>query len=64
MAKKQGSVGEDEEAVAIASLTVAGEAGEVVAGSADAGEAGGVAASPAVAGEAELYVLLNKDVYI
>ena len=32
MAEKQCSVGEDEEAVAIASLAVAGEAGGVVAG--------------------------------
>ena len=39
MAKKQASVGEDEEAVAIAGLAVAGEAGEVAAGSAAAGEA-------------------------
>ena len=39
MAKKQGSVGEDEEAVAIAGLAAAEEAGEVAAGSAVAGEA-------------------------
>ena len=39
MAKTQGSVGEDEEAVAIVGLAVAGEAGEVAAGSAVAGEA-------------------------
>jgi hypothetical protein len=39
MANKQGSVEEDEEAMAIASLAVAGEAGEVAAGSAVAGEA-------------------------
>ena len=44
MAKKQGSVGQDEEAVAIA-----WGAGEVVAGTAVAGEAGEVAAGSAVA---------------
>ena len=52
MAKKQGSVGEDKEAVAIAYLAVAEEAGEVAAGSAVAGEAGAVVAGSAVAGEA------------
>ena len=52
MAKKQGSVGEDDEAVATASLAVAGEAGEVVAGSAVAGDAGEVVAGSAVACEA------------
>ena len=57
MAKKQGSVEEDEAAVSIA---VAGEAGEVVAGSAVAGEAGDVVAGYAVAGEAEHYVCLVR----
>jgi len=53
MAKKQGSVGEDEEAVAMVSFAVAGEVGEVGAGSAVEGEAGEVVAGSAVAGEAE-----------
>ena len=61
MAKKQGSVGEDEEAVAIASLAVAGEAGEIVAGSAVAGQAGDVVAGFAVAVEAEQYVVWYAD---
>ena len=61
IAKKQGSVGEDAEAVAIAPLAVAGEAGEVVAGSAVAGEAGAVAAGSAVAEEAEQYVVWYED---
>ena len=34
MANKQGSTGEDDEAIAIASLAVSGDAGEVAAGSA------------------------------
>ena len=52
MAKKQGSVGEHGEAVAIASLACAGEAGGVAAGSAVASEAGEVDAGSAVAEEA------------
>ena len=39
MDKEQGSAGEDEEAVALAGLAVAGVGGEVAAGSAVAGEA-------------------------
>ena len=58
MTNKQGSVGDDEEAVAIA---VAGEAGAVAAGSAVAGEAREVAAGSAVAGEAEPYVVWQND---
>ena len=42
MAEKQGSVGEDEYAVAIAVLAVASQAGAVAAGSEDAGEARGI----------------------
>ena len=42
MAKKQGSVGEDEEAVPIVVLAVAREAGAIAAGSAVAREAGGL----------------------
>ena len=48
MAKKQGSVGEDEEAIATASLAIAMEEGEVAAGS-------------AVAREAEQYVVWYAD---
>ena len=48
MAKKQGSVGEDEQAVAAGSA-FAGEAGAVVAGSAVAREAREVAAGSAIA---------------
>ena len=58
--RKQGSVGEDKEAVAISSCAVAEEAGEVVAGPV-AVEAGTVAAGSAVAGEAEQDVVWYKD---
>ena len=61
MTKKQGSVGKDEGAVPIAPLAVAGEAGEVAAGSAVAGEAGGVPADSMVAREAEQDVVRSVD---
>ena len=54
-------MGEDEEAVAIASLAVAGDAGEVAADSAVAGEAREVPARSAVAGLAEQYVVWYED---
>ena len=73
MAKQQCSVGEDEEAIAIASLAVArearaiaagsavaSEATEVAAGSATARDAKEVAAGSAVAREAEQYVCLVR----
>ena len=56
MAKKHGSVGEDKEAVATASLAGAEEAGEFAAGAAVEGEAGEVVAGSAAAGEARFGV--------
>ena len=60
-AKQQGSTGEDDGAIAIASLAVAGEAREVAAGSAVAREAREVAAGSAIAREAEQYAVWYKD---